>query len=113
MALRDVTKSIEELDRMRLQERYRGADLHQIGEAPLRTPIRIAGEVQRHRLVPRQGTPVLEVTVSDGTGTAVAVFSGRKHIAGLDHGRGLVLEGVARDDRGRRVMLNPVYTLLP
>jgi hypothetical protein len=28
-------------------------------------------------------------------------------------GRGLVLEGVAHDERGRRVILNPAYTLLP
>ena len=63
-------------------------------------------------MAPRAGSPTLEVVVSDGTGEAVAVFTGRRRIGGVDHGRGMLLEGVAHHERGRLVVLNPAYTLL-
>ena len=47
------------------------------------------------------------------TGSAVAVFTGRRYVAGMEHNRAVLLEGVARSERGRLVMLNPAYTLLP
>jgi len=78
----------------------------------MRAPCRMAGEVQGIKVVPRAGSPSLEVTVSDGSGRAVAVFLGRKRIPGLAVGHGIVLEGVARREGGRTVMLNPAYTLL-
>jgi hypothetical protein len=43
----------------------------------------------------------------------VAVFTGRRYVAGLEHNRAVVLEGVARSERGRLVLMNPAYTLLP
>jgi hypothetical protein len=52
------------------------------------------------------------VTISDGTGKAVAVFSGRKHLAGLEPGHGILIEGVARKEGRRTILLNPAYTLL-
>ena len=57
--------------------------------------------------------PAYEITISDGTGSAAAMFTGRRHVAGIDHHRGVVLEGIIRQDKGRLVMVNPVYTLLP
>jgi hypothetical protein len=51
--------------------------------------------------------------VDDGTGEATAVFAGRPRIRGLDPGRAVVLEGVARRDHGRTLLMNPAYTLLP
>ena len=42
----------------------------------------------------------------------VAVFTGRRHVAGMELHRALAIEGVARAERGRLVMLNPAYTLL-
>jgi hypothetical protein len=74
--------------------------------------VRVGGEVKRMSVAPRHGVPSLEVVVCDGTGDAVAVFTGRRAIAGVEHGRGMVIEGVARDERGRRMLLNPAYTLL-
>jgi hypothetical protein len=104
---------VAELDRMRLEDRYCGLGIGKVSEAPLREPCRIAGEVQGLRVVPRAGSPSLEVTVSDGSGRAVAVFLGRKRLPGVDPGRGLILEGVARKEGGRTILLNPAYTLLP
>jgi hypothetical protein len=118
MALRNRARPklgtpVAELDKMRLQDRYCGLGIGRVSEAPLREPCRMVGEVQGLRVVPRAGSPSLEVTVSDGTGRAVAVFLGRKRLAGLDPGRGVVLEGVARKEGNRTVLLNPAYTLLP
>ena len=51
--------------------------------------------------------------ISDGTGTVTAVFAGRRRIPGIEHGRAIVLEGVAVDLGNRAVIFNPVYTLVP
>jgi hypothetical protein len=110
---RRLTSSIEELDAHRLQDRYRGLGVTPIAEAPERVPIRIGGEITRIRVVPRAGSPALEVTVSDGTGEAIAVFLGRRSLGGCEHGRGVLLEGVAHPEKNRPVLLNPAYTLLP
>jgi hypothetical protein len=117
MGLRDLarrlTASVEQLDDERLQDRFSGLQLTALGELQARTPARVGGEVTRTRIAPRQGVPAFEITVSDGTGSAVAVFTGRRYMPGLEHHRAVVLEGVARAERGRLVMLNPAYTLLP
>ena len=75
MGFRDIGKrlkaSVEELDNARLQGRFVGKELTPIEELPLRTPIRVGGEVTRMRITPRSGTPALEVVVCDGTGDLV------------------------------------------
>ena len=117
MGLRDLAKrlrtSVDELDGRRLQDRFSGLGLTCIGEMTARTPERVGGEITRMRVAPRSGVQAFEVTIDDGTGTAVAVFTGRRHLAGVEHNRAVVLEGVARAERGRLMMLNPAYTLLP
>ncbi len=117
MGLRDIAKrlkvSVEEIDDERLQGRFAALDTSDIGVIAARTYVRIGGEVTRTRIAPRSGVPAFEITISDGTGSAVAVFTGRRHVAGIEHHRALVLEGVPRAERGRLVMLNPAYTLLP
>jgi hypothetical protein len=107
-----LNASVDQLDQQRLQDRYQGLDITPIDEAPPRRPVRIGGEVQSMQVVPRAGSPSLEVTVSDGTGRAVAVFTGTKRLGGLDPGRGVLLEGVGRMERNRLLLLNPGYTLL-
>src|SRR6476469_7831489 len=110
MGFRDLAKRLKagpnELDSERLQQRFHDLDLTPIGEVALREKVRVGGEVKRMSVAPRHGVPSLEVVVSDGTGDAVAVFTGRRAIAGVEHGRGMVIEGVARDERGRRILLN-------
>ena len=118
MSLRDrakkrFTASVADLDKARLQDRYLGLDITSICDVKLREPARFGGEVQGLRVVPRSGSPSLEITVTDGSGRAVAIFLGRKSLPGLEPGRGVVLEGVPRKEGSRTVMLNPVYTLLP
>lgn len=117
MGIRDLAKrltaSVEQIDDERLQDRFAGLALTPLGELEPRVPARIGGEVSRTRIAPRSGINAYEITISDGTGTAVAVFTGRRFVPGLEHHRAVVLEGVARTERGRLVMLNPAYTLLP
>jgi hypothetical protein len=117
MGLRDLAKrlsaSVEQIDEERLQDRFSGLQITPLNELHPRVAARVGGEVSRTRIVPRSGVPSFEITVADGTGTAVAVFTGRRYVPGLEHNRAVVLEGVARAERGRLVLMNPAYTLLP
>ena len=108
-----LTASVSDLDKARLQDRYRGLDFTHIDECPRRVPVRIGGEVQGIRVVPRSGSPSLEVTIADGTARAVAVFLGRRSLPGVAPGRSVLLEGVGREEDGRTILLNPAYTILP
>ncbi len=116
MGIRDLAKRLradsQDLDSERLQHRFHDSGLTPIGELTCRASARVGGEVKRMRVAPRDGIPSFEVVVGDGTGDAVAVFTGRRSIGGIEHGRTLIIEGVARDERGRRIMLNPAYTLV-
>jgi hypothetical protein len=117
MGIRDLVKrltlTIEELDAVRLQDRYTGLGLTALSDLPLRTPVRVGGEIKRIRLVPVASVPTVELTVGDGTGEVVAVFLGRRTLGGVHTGRGILLEGVARPRSGRPAIVNPSYTLLP
>lgn len=116
MGLRDLAKRLRadsnDLDCERLQNRFGDLALTPIGELACRTRARVGGEVKQMRVAPRDGVPSFEVVVSDGTGDAVAVFTGRRSIGGIEHGRAMIIEGVARDERGHPTMLNPAYTLI-
>jgi hypothetical protein len=50
--------------------------------------------------------------VSDGRGTIVGVFLGRRKIAGLSPGRRVAFEGVAARDGKRYLVFNPIYNFL-
>jgi hypothetical protein len=109
---RKLTQSLDEIEGQRLQDRFSDLGVQPISGAPTRTPVLLAGEVQGLQVVPRAGSPSLEVTISDGTGRAVAVFTGRKRLGGLDPGRRVLIEGVGRTERGRMIVLNPAYTIV-
>jgi hypothetical protein len=113
--LKGLRSSVDDLHREKLTTRFDAGDLGTvpIDAAPTRTRVRVAGEVARMRVVPRAGSPSLEVTVDDGTGRATVIFTGRRRIPGIDPGRGMVVEGTARADRDRLLFMNPSYTLLP
>ena len=63
-------------------------------------------------VVMRAGAPALEVTVTDGRGAVVAVFLGRRKVAGMSPGRRVALAGMAAESGKRFVMVNPAYELL-
>lgn len=107
-----LESSVAEADARRLQDRFAQIDVSNIADVTERQPARFGGEVRRqHRR--GDGAPLIKVTVNDGTGNAVAVFTGRSRIPGLEVGRLVLLEGVARRQDGVLTVLNPAYTLLP
>jgi hypothetical protein len=107
-----LTASHAEMGRARLQRRFAGAGGSTIADVEPRKRIGVEGEVVSTRVVPRSGSPWLEVTISDGTASIVAVFTGRRRVAGIDPGRTVRIEGVVIEEHQRRRMLNPEYTLL-
>jgi hypothetical protein len=105
---------LEQLDRQRLSARFVDfdRDAYRLESIPLRTPVLLAGEVTAVRVVPRAGSPSLEVALNDGSGAVTLVFTGRRRIPGIEPGRILKVEGVARDERGVVIVMNPRYTLM-
>jgi hypothetical protein len=103
----------DELDRDRLAKRFhqRPADVLAIAEAPTRRRVDVAGEVTGMRVVPHAGSPWLEVTISDGSGAARLLFTGRRRIPGVTPGRAVRVAGVAREEHGQLTFMNPSYDL--
>lgn len=108
-----LSQSMEEVEQERLQNRFAELHLPPLSDMPCRQRVRVVGEIRVERIRPRSGIPSYEVVVSDGTGEVVAIFTGRHTVKGMTTGSAVVLEGVAHQEHGRRVMLNPGYTLLP
>ena len=121
MALRKVfhklTTPVSQLDREDLRDfctRIPGTI--PIAEAQPRQEVKVAGEVSFVRIVPRpDGSPWLEATVTDGSGSLVVMWTGRRRIAGVRGGRRLVVEGRGSPTGpgGRLLIYNPRYELLP
>ena len=110
-----LTTSDAELDRERLRQFCHDVPgVIPIGEAKAREEVTVAGEISSLRIVPRAGTPSLEVTVKDGSGSMVVVWTGRRHIPGVAPGKRLVLSGrgTLQGSGGRLTVLNPRYELL-
>lgn len=115
MGIRDALtpKNLREIDSERLVERFAHLDLRHLADAPARARVRVCGEIKRMTIRPRSGIPSTQIVIADGTGEATVVFSGRRRMRGIDHGRCLVVEGVAFADSDGLTFLNPAYTLLP
>ena len=120
MALRNLfrklTTPVSELDEEKLRDfcsNHPGVE--PIGEAQARQPITVVGEITSVRIVPKsEGSPWLEAIVSDGTGKLVALWTGRRRIAGIKAGQRLVLTGRPSPSGpgGRLLIYNPLYELL-
>ena len=115
-ALKRLTTPVGELDRQALRS-FCGAveGVVPIAELQPRQDAKVVGEVTSMRIVPRPDCAGwLEVTISDGTGSVVAMWTGRVRVAGVAAGRRLVVcgRGAPRGRSGRLVILNPRYELL-
>jgi hypothetical protein len=84
--------------------------LAQIGD---RERAKVRGVLHTVTLQPRAGVPALEAELYDGSDVLTLIWLGRRRIAGVDCGRGLVATGRVTTVDGRRVMYNPDYLLLP
>lgn len=110
-----LTTSDADLDRVRLGAFCRGLPgVTPIGDAAPRQEVTVAGEISSLRIVPRAGSPSLEATVTDGSGSLVVVWTGRRRIPGVAPGKRLVLSGRGSPQGagGRLMVLNPRYELL-
>lgn len=113
--LQRLTTSDAELDRERLRQFCQDVPgVIPIADAQPRQEVTVAGEISSLRIVPRAGTPSLEATIKDGSGSMVIVWTGRRHIAGVVPGKRLVLSGrgTAQGAGSRLTVLNPRYELL-
>ena len=117
MGLKDAfnskVKPVRKLDAERLVDRFAELRLQPLGELEARDRTKVCGEVKRMTIKPRSGIPSTEIVINDGTGDATVIFSGRRHVAGIEHGHCIIVEGVAYADANRLVFLNPKYSLLP
>lgn len=111
--IKSANKGIRELDAERLVDRFSTLQLTPLGEVTIRTKVKVCGEVKRMTMKPRSGIPSMEIVINDGTGQVTVIFSGRRHIAGIEHGTCIAVEGVGYNERNNTVFLNPAYTLLP
>jgi hypothetical protein len=111
-AVHRLTTPVDQLDREELTEFCRVQGFVPIAEIRPRTRAATGGEVRSTRVVPRAGAPALEVTFSDGNGSAIAVFLGRRAIAGMTPGRKLAVAGTAALDGRMLLFYNPDYTFL-
>jgi hypothetical protein len=119
MALKDllhrITTPVSELDEANLRDFCAGhPNCASIAEAEPRQEVSLVGEITTLRIVPHAGSPSLEATISDGTGSLVAIWTGRRRIAGVAPGKRLIINGRgAPAGNGRRLLFyNPRYELL-
>ena len=107
--LQRLTTPTEELDRQALTEFCSVRGFTPMDQLQARTRVSTGGEVRSVRIVPRAGAPALEVTLSDGRGSATAVFLGRRKIAGLAPGKRIAISGMVARDGRRFLVYNPEY----
>lgn len=113
--LERLTTPSSELDQRRLREFCEGlADVTPIAKLRPREEGTVVGEITSLRIVPREGSPWLEATITDGTGSLVIMWTGRRRIAGVAPGKRLVVSGrgAPYGKQGRLRLLNPRYELL-
>jgi amino acid transporter len=77
-----------------------------------RTRTTVAGRVRSVRVQPWSGTPSLECTLADETGSITVVFFGRRSVGGVRTGTVMSVTGIAGRHHGILAMLNPEYTII-
>jgi amino acid transporter len=83
-----------------------------IGHVRWRDHVRVRGKVRSVRVAPQRDVPTLECTIDDGTGTLLAVFLGRRELAGVKVGSRIEVTGTVGVHQNRLAILNPGYRLV-
>ncbi len=83
-----------------------------IASVQIRQRVRVSGRIHSMRVQPWSGQPTLECTLVDYSGRIQIVFLGRRHVAGIEPGAELIVEGMVGEHGGRLVIRNPDYQLL-
>lgn len=114
--LRRLTASDTELDNERLRQALSTRPgSTPIGQLIAREPASASGQISTLRIVPgNNGSPWLEATVTDGTGYLIALWTGRRAIAGVRPGQKVTVTGRPSPigPGGRLLIYNPSYELL-
>lgn len=103
-------------DAEHLREFCAGQGCDRVADIRPRQLVRVAGEISALRIVPLDGSPWLQATLSDGSESLTLVWTGRRRIGGVTPGRRLIVEGRAvapRPGERRLTIYNPEYQLLP
>jgi RecG-like helicase len=111
-AVHRLTTPVDELDREALVEFCAARGFTPIASLEPRTRVSTGGEVRSTRIVPRAGADALEVTFSDGSASATAVFLGRRKIAGMTAGRRIAVRGMVARQGKQLMFYNPEYTFI-
>jgi len=82
-----------------------------LADASPRSPVRITACVVSAENRPWLSCPAWECCLDDGTGRLLVVFLGRDHVAGIDVGTSMSVEGRVVVHHGRHLLLNPAYAL--
>jgi amino acid transporter len=93
-----------------LAERSEGTT--SVSGAVWRERAKFSGRIRSISVRKVDGAPVLECTLSDGTGTMLLVFQGRNHIPGIERGARVVVEGTVGSWQRRQAIINPDYELV-
>jgi len=110
-AFRRISASPDELEADALDTERQVQRCQQINGITDREVVTLYGELKNVSLAPRAGTPSLEASLYDGSGVVTLVWLGRRKIAGIKPGVGLVVSGRVSCHDGRRVIYNPRYEL--
>jgi hypothetical protein len=112
-ALSRLTSSQDALEAAELQDDVFESGYEPIARCADREQVQLCGTLRTVTLRPRGGVPALEAELYDGSGSVVLVWLGRRRIAGVEPGRGMIAKGriALRDDE--RIMYNPRYELRP
>jgi hypothetical protein len=88
--------------------------ISEIGDLRWRTRVTVEGTVEVIRLqTSAHITALLEIIITDGTGSVCALFTGYRSIGGMALGTRVRLHGLIIEEQGRLAFFNPEYTLLP
>jgi RecG-like helicase len=110
-ALKRLSATADEMDADALDQERVVQGCSQIKGLRDREYVTVYGNVKNVSLAPRAGTPTLEATLYDGSGSLTLVWLGRRKIIGVKPGVAVKAVGRVSCQDGRRVMFNPRYEL--
>lgn len=110
--LKSFYASDEELAAYELfeQSSNRGSTL--IEEIERGETIQVTGVVKTVTIRPINEVPAYEVEIFDGSGSLIIIWQGRKHVAGIEPGTRIEVEGRITFLSGKPCLHNPVYKIL-
>jgi amino acid transporter len=78
-----------------------------------RQRIKVVGRIATVTVKPWGDVPTVECELQDKTGRIIVAFLGRRQIGGIVTGARMTVTGTVSERRGRKVIINPSYSLLP